>query len=130
MTIGNQWYLLFNVLSGASRISHEHLEVAKVYRFSLWRRFRFIYLPTIFPSLVTGWITAAGGAWNASIVAEMVRYPGGTMLAEGIGAQITLATMSGDYPRLIAAVVVITIALVILNRTLWHTMHELVERLA
>ena len=128
MTIGNQWYLLFNVLSGAGRISEELLDVARIYHMSTWQRFRFVYLPSIFPALVTGWLTAAGGAWNASIVAEIVYYPGGVLQADGIGAEITKATAEGNYPKLVAAIIVITIALVILNRSLWRTMHELVQR--
>lgn len=128
MTIGNQWYLLFNVLAGAGRISEELLDVAKIYHMSTWQRFRFVYLPSIFPSLVTGWLTAAGGAWNASIVAEIVYHPGGVLQADGIGAEITKATAEGNYPKLVAAIIVITIALVILNRSLWRTMHELVQR--
>jgi NitT/TauT family transport system permease protein len=128
MTIGNQWYLLFNVLAGAGRISEELLDVARIYHMSTWQRFRFVYLPTIFPSLVTGWLTAAGGAWNASIVAEIVYHPGGVLQADGIGAEITKATAEGNYPKLVAAIIVITIALVILNRSLWRTMHELVQR--
>jgi NitT/TauT family transport system permease protein len=129
MTIGNQWYLLFNVLSGASKISGELLEVAQLHGLSRWGRFRFVYLPTIFPSLLTGWITAAGGAWNASIVAELVHYPGGELRAEGIGAEITQATVSGQYVHLVAAVIVITIALVVVNRTLWRNMHQYAARL-
>ena len=127
MTIGNQWYMLFNVLSGASRISPDLMAVARIYRFSRWKKFTKLYLPAIFPSLLTGWISAAGGAWNASIVAEMVTYPGGTLEADGIGAEITRATEQGNFPRLVAAIIVITIALVVINRSLWRTLHEHVE---
>lgn len=128
MTIGNQWYMLFNVLSGASRISPDLKAVARIYRFSRWQKFTKLYVPAIFPSLVTGWISAAGGSWNASIVAEMVSYPGGTLEAPGIGGEITRATAEGNFPRLVAAVIVITIALVVINRSLWRTLHEHVEK--
>jgi NitT/TauT family transport system permease protein len=124
MTIGNQWYMLFNVISGASRIPTELQTVAKVFRFSLYDRFTKLYFPAIFPSLLTGWITAAGGAWNASIVAEIVDFPGGRLRAPGIGAEITEATTHGHYQRLVAAIIVITIALIILNRTVWRTLHQ------
>lgn len=123
MTIGNQWYLLFNVVSGASRIPQELQIVARLHRFSLKDRFFKLYFPSIFPSLLTGWITAAGGAWNASIVAEIVEYPGGRIRAAGIGAEITEATSQGQYQRLVAAVIVITIALIVLNRTVWRSLH-------
>ena len=129
MTIGNQWYLLFNVVSGASRIPQELQIVAKLHRFSLKDRFLKLYFPSIFPSLLTGWITAAGGAWNASIVAEVVEYPGGRIRATGIGAEITEATSQGQYQRLVAAVIVITIALIILNRTVWRSLHLHAEEL-
>jgi NitT/TauT family transport system permease protein len=129
MTIGNQWYILFNVLSGASRLSNDLKVVSKVYKFSLFTRFRKFYLPGILPSLVTGWVTASGGAWNASIVAEMVDYPGGVLRAQGIGAEITEATIHGNYPRLVAAIIVITIGLVILNRTFWRSLNIFVEKI-
>jgi NitT/TauT family transport system permease protein len=129
MTIGNQWYMLFNVISGASRIPQELITVARVMRFNLKDRFLRLYLPAIFPSLLTGWITAAGGAWNASIVAEIVEFPGGKIRASGIGAEITEATAHGHYQRLVAAIIVITIALIILNRTVWRSLHHTAEEL-
>lgn len=129
MTIGNQWYMLFNVISGASRIPQELQTVAKVFRFSLKDRFIKLYLPAIFPSLLTGWITAAGGAWNASIVAEIVEFPGGRLRSPGIGAEITEATTHGHYQRLVAAIIVITIALIVLNRTVWRSLHHQAEEL-
>jgi NitT/TauT family transport system permease protein len=129
MTIGNQWYMLFNVISGASRIPQELMTVARVMRFNLKDRFFKLYLPAIFPSLLTGWITAAGGAWNASIVAEIVEFPGGKIRASGIGAEITEATTHGHYQRLVAAIIVITIALIILNRTVWRSLHHTAEEL-
>lgn len=129
MTIGNQWYMLFNVISGASRIPQELQTVAKVFRFSIYDRCTKLYFPAIFPSLLTGWITAAGGAWNASIVAEIVDFPGGRIRSPGIGAEITEATTHGQYQRLVAAIIVITIALIILNRTVWRSLHHQAEEL-
>ncbi|MBM3381436.1 MAG: ABC transporter permease subunit [Betaproteobacteria bacterium] len=129
MTIGNQWYLLFNIISGASRIPQDLQIVAQVYGFSLKDRFTKLYFPAIFPSLLTGWITAAGGAWNASIVAEIVEFPDGRLHSTGIGAEITQATTHGNYQRLVAAIIVITIALIILNRTVWRSLHQYVEEL-
>ena len=128
MTIGNQWYLLFNVLSGVTQIPQDLMHVCKMHQISWVGRWTKLYLPAMFPSLVTGWITLAGGAWNASIVAEIVDFPGGTLHAAGIGALITQATAKGDYPRLVGAVVVITIGLVLINRAFWRTLHILSER--
>ncbi len=87
-----------------------------------------LYFPSILPSLSTGWITAAGGAWNASMVAEIVSYPGGTLKSHGIGEELTLASAAGNYTRLIAAIICIVVALVILNRTVWRSIHIYSER--
>jgi NitT/TauT family transport system permease protein len=128
MCLGSQWYILFNVIGGASRIPAELKLVAHLYNFSLWQKFQKLYFPAILPSLVTGWVTAAGGAWNASMVAEIVKYPGGTLYSLGIGAELTKASTQGNYERFIAAIICIVIALVILNRTLWRTLHIYAER--
>lgn len=123
MCVGCQWYILFNVIGGASRIPAELKLVARIYKFSWSQRFTRLYFPSILPSLATGWITAAGGAWNASMVAEIVLYPGGVLKSEGIGAELANASASGNYTRLIAAIICIVVALVILNRTVWRTIH-------
>jgi len=128
MCIGSQWYILFNVIGGASRISADLKFVTRIYKFSLWSKFWKLYFPAILPSLTTGWITAAGGAWNASIVAEIVQFPGGTLQSEGIGAELTIATAQGNYPRFVAAIICIIVALVILNRTVWHGIYLYSER--
>ncbi|WP_186643959.1 ABC transporter permease subunit [Fluviispira vulneris] len=128
MCVGSQWYILFNVIGGASRIPAELKLVTQIYKFSLWHRFSKLYFPAILPSLATGWITAAGGAWNASVVAEIVEYPGGSLRSEGIGAELVHATTSGNYQKLIAAIICIVVALVILNRTVWRTLYIFAER--
>lgn len=128
MTIGNQWYMLFNVMSGASRLPVELLQVGSVFEFSRLERFFKIYVPAIFPSLVTGWLTAAGGAWNASIVAELVVLPKTVLRSDGIGAAIAEASIQGNFPRLVAAVIIISVTLVIINRSLWHPLHEYAEK--
>lgn len=128
MTIGNQWYMLFNVISGASRIPLEVVQVARTFDFNVYERVTKIYIPAILPSLITGWMTAAGGAWNASIVAEIVTFPGGTLRADGIGAAIADATTQGKYPQLIAAVVLVSGVLVILNRSVWHPLQNFAEK--
>lgn len=128
MCIGSQWYILFNVIGGASRISADLKLVTKIYKFSLWNKFWKLYFPAILPSLATGWITAAGGAWNASIVAEVVSFPGGVLKTDGIGAELANASSTGNYPRLVAAIICIVVALIILNRTLWRTIYAYSER--
>ncbi len=128
MAVGCQWYILFNVMGGASRINADLTLVTNVYEFSLFQKFRHLYFPAILPSLTTGWITAAGGAWNASMVAEIVYYPGGTMRTLGVGAEMADATATGNYPKLIAAIICVVIVLVVINRTVWYTLHEYTEK--
>jgi NitT/TauT family transport system permease protein len=119
--------VLFNVLAGATAIPQDLREAATTYglsRFELWRR---LYLPAVFPHLVTGLITAAGGAWNASIVAEYVRYRGETLIAPGLGSLITEATAAGNFPLLAAGVLTMSLALVTLNRTLWKRLYRVAD---
>ena len=88
MLMGTQWYILFNVIAGAMAIPADLREAARSYRLSVWQRFRVLYLPGVFPHLVTGWVTAAGGAWNASILAEYVEVKSGSLTTFGLGALI------------------------------------------
>ncbi|MBI1813502.1 MAG: ABC transporter permease subunit [Deltaproteobacteria bacterium] len=127
MLLGAQWYVLFNVLAGASAMPQDLREAAEVYGLSRWARWRTLYLPAIFPSLVTGLITAAGGAWNASIVAEYVHYRDQTLIAPGLGSLITEATAAADFPLLAAGVLTMSLALVALNRTVWHRLYRLAD---
>ncbi len=129
MIIGNQWYLFFNVISGASSIPEELKLVSRAYQFTMWQRWRYLYYPAIFPSLVTGWLTAAGGSWNASIVAEFVSFPGGESQANGIGWELIRASTRGDNVTLAAAVCVLTIAIIVLNRTIWRSLHLYAEKM-
>jgi NitT/TauT family transport system permease protein len=127
MLLGSQWYILFNVLAGATAIPHDLREVAGVYglgRFGRWWR---LYLPAVFPHLVTGMITAAGGAWNASIVAEYVRYRRESLIAPGLGSLITQASEAANFPVLAAAVLTMSLTVVGLNRLVWHRLYRLAE---
>lgn len=128
MALGTQWYILFNVISGATMVPDELKTVARVYRMSLRERWTKLYFPVLLPSLTNGWMTAVGAAWNITIVAELVRFPGGTMRTEGIGAEITNATESGNYPRLIASIIVFTVAVVIINRSVWRPLQLYIDR--
>jgi len=127
MLLGSQWYILFNVLAGAGAMPHDLQEVATIYGLSGWTRWRTLYLPAVFPYLVTGLITAAGGAWNASIVAEYVRYRGETLIAPGLGSLITEATAAANFPLLAAGVLTMSLALVTLNRTLWRRVYRIAD---
>jgi NitT/TauT family transport system permease protein len=127
MLLGSQWYILFNVLAGATAIPQDLREAADVYGITNLARWRTLYLPAIFPQLVTGLVTAAGGAWNASIVAEYVRYRGQTLIAPGLGALITQASESANFPLLAAGVLTMAFALVALNRTVWRRLYRLAD---
>jgi NitT/TauT family transport system permease protein len=128
MLLGTQWYILFNVVAGASAIPTDLREAATSYRLSRWRRFTSLYAPAVFPYLVTGWVTAAGGAWNASIVAEYVSFHGQVHTAWGVGSQISLAAQHADFPALAAGVLVLSTIVVIFNRLVWRRCYHLAER--
>ena len=128
MSLGAQWYILFNVIAGASSVPNDLREAAanlQLPRSLWWRR---LILPAIFPSYVTGGITAAGGAWNASIVAEVVSYGSITLVATGLGAYISQATSAGDSPRILIGVLVMSFYVVSLNRLFWRRLYALAQR--
>jgi NitT/TauT family transport system permease protein len=116
MLLGTQWYILFNVIAGAMAIPTELREAASVFRFTRWQRWRTLILPGIFPYLVTGLVTASGGAWNASIVAEYFHFQGRIMTTLGLGAQISSATDSGNGQLLLLSTVVMATLVVCVNR--------------
>jgi NitT/TauT family transport system permease protein len=127
MTLGTQWYILFNVVAGAMAIPADMREAARSYRLSTWQRFTGVYLPAVFPYLVTGWVTAAGGGWNASIVAEFVSYKGTTLTSNGLGARITEAAASANFPVLAAAIIVMSTVVVLFNRSVWRRLYTLAQ---
>ncbi len=127
MLLGSQWYILFNVLAGAGAMPHDLREVADAYGLGRLARWRTLYLPAVFPYLVTGLVTAAGGAWNASIVAEYVRYRGETLIAPGLGSLITTATTAANYPLLAAGVLTMALAIVVLNRSVWRRVYRIAD---
>ena len=120
LLLGTQWYILFNVISGSSAIPRELWEVSALARFSWRHRWQKLILPALFPSLLTGWITAMGGAWNASIVAEYMKYRGQTLTTTGLGAAISQATERGDFHVLAAAVGMMAVTVVGFNRLVWR----------
>jgi NitT/TauT family transport system permease protein len=130
MLMGTQWYILFNVIAGAMAIPADLKEAARSYQITGWQRFRVLYLPAIFPYLVTGWVTAAGGAWNASIVAEYGTNPSSKdplQVHYGLGAKIMDATDKQNWPQLAAAVLVMSLVVVLFNRAVWHRLYRLAE---
>ncbi len=125
MLLGTQWYILFNVIAGAMAIPTDLKEASSVFRFDRWERWSRLILPAIFPYLVTGMLTASGGAWNASIVAEYFHFQGKTLSVRGLGAAISRATDSGNLPVLLAATIVMSVIVVTVNRTLWQRLYRL-----
>lgn len=124
MMLGAQWYILFNVAAGAQAIPADTMACADVFKIRSWARWRYVLLPAVFPPLVTGWITSAGGAWNASIVSEYLQQGGRTYTATGLGAAISNATGAGDFNKLAAAVVVMAVCVVVVNRTFWKMLQR------
>jgi NitT/TauT family transport system permease protein len=125
MLLGTQWYILFNVIAGAMAIPNDLREAAVVYRLHGWRRWRYLILPGIFPSLVTGMITATGGAWNASVVSEYVTFNQQTLQTVGLGAVIAQSAEEGNFAQLLGATLVMAAVVVALNRLCWHRLYRL-----
>jgi len=125
LLLGTQWYILFNVIAGASAIPADLKEVCVTFRLSRIQRWRKLILPAIFPYLITGFVTASGGAWNASIIAEYFRFRNQTFSVTGLGAMISRATDAGDFPALLAATVVISAMVVTVNRLVWRRLYAL-----
>ncbi len=125
MLLGTQWYILFNVIAGASAIPTDLKEVCSIFHLSQVERWRRLFLPAIFPFLVTGFITASGGAWNASIVAEYVHFQGQTISTTGLGAVISRATDTGNFAVLLGATMVMAAMVVTINRLLWRRLYVL-----
>ena len=127
MLLGTQWYILFNVIAGAMAIPSELREAADVFRFTRLQRWQTVILPGIFPYLVTGLVTASGGAWNASIVAEYFHFRGKIMTTVGLGAQISSATDSGNTLLLLLSTIVMALLVVCVNRLVWKPLYRLAE---
>ncbi|MBI3910045.1 MAG: ABC transporter permease subunit [Armatimonadetes bacterium] len=127
MLMGTQWYLLFNIIAGASAIPQDLKYTAALLQLNRWQRWITLILPALFPYIITGAITAGGGAWNASIVAEYVTFGGRTRQTIGIGALIAQATATGDYPLLLAATLAMILTVVAINRLVWRRFYRLAE---
>ena len=128
MILGTQWYILFNVIAGASAFPTDLREVAGSFHLRGWRWWTKVILPGIFPYYVTGAITASGGSWNASIVAEVASWGDIHLTATGLGAYIATATEAGDFPRVVLGIAIMCILVTLFNRMLWRPLYAFGER--
>lgn len=128
MILGTQWYILFNVIAGASAFPTDLREAAGSFHLKGWRWWTKVILPGIFPYYVTGAITASGGSWNASIVAEVASWGDTHLTASGLGAYIATATEAGDFPRVVLGIAVMCILVTLFNRLLWRPLYAFGER--
>lgn len=128
MALGTQWYILFNVIAGAMAIPSDLREAATLFGVGGWRLWKTLIIPAIFPFWVTGAVTAAGGAWNASIVAEVATWGNERLVADGLGAYIAEVTERGDTPAIYFSILVMSVFVVVINRALWRRLYDLAER--
>jgi NitT/TauT family transport system permease protein len=127
MALGTQWYILFNVIAGAMAIPTDLREAAQIFGLRKWRLWKTVIIPAIFPFWVTGAVTATGGAWNASIVAEVASWGNNKLVADGLGAYIAQVTEKGDKPAIYFSIVVMSLFVVLINRFLWRRLYALAE---
>jgi NitT/TauT family transport system permease protein len=125
MLLGTQWYILFNVIAGAIALPTDLKEVCGVFQFGRWERWRELILPGIFPYLITGFVTASGGAWNASILAEYFHLNGQTFSTTGLGAVVSGAADKGNYPVLLVATMLMALIVLTINRLVWRRLYTL-----
>ncbi|RDU96552.1 ABC transporter permease [Trinickia dinghuensis] len=127
IVLGTQWYILFNVIAGTTAYPNDYREAATNFRIRGWQWWRQAMLPGIFPYYVTGAITASGGAWNASIVSELVQWGDTKVAAHGLGAYIARYTAAGDFPKIILGIAVMSLFVTLFNRLLWRPMYAYAE---
>ncbi|HEY3918588.1 MAG TPA: ABC transporter permease subunit [Stellaceae bacterium] len=127
MILGTQWYILFNVIAGTLALPTDYQLVAGNLGVRHWLWWRRLILPAIFPAYVTGAVTASGGSWNASIVAEIAKWGDTTLQATGIGAYIAEMTAKGDFPRIALGITVLSLYVLVINRLLWRRLYHLAE---
>ena len=127
MMLGTQWYLLFNVIAGASAVPADLRQAAQAYHFTPRQSWRVVWWPAVFPYLVTGWVTAAGGAWNASIVAEYISLGDHLVTTPGLGSLISIAAGAGEYALLAAGVLAMSLSVILVNRYCWRRLYRLAQ---
>jgi NitT/TauT family transport system permease protein len=128
MLLGTQWYILFNVIAGAKAMPSDLKEVAVTFRLNYWQKFWKLHLPAVFPYFITGLVTAAGGAWNTSIVAEYVSYKNQILSVPGIGSTINFAAQNEEIPLLIASILLMAVVVVALNYQVWLRLYHYSEK--
>lgn len=128
MMLGTQWYILFNIIAGAMAIPSDLKEAAAILRLTRLQTWMKLILPSVFPFLITGCITASGGAWNASIVSELVSWKNNTLQASGLGSFIAQATTNGNWPQIIWGIIVMCIMVVLVNRLVWRKLYAISEK--
>jgi NitT/TauT family transport system permease protein len=128
MVLGTQWYILFNVIAGASTIPRDLLDAGDNFGVRGWLWWKRVALPAVFPYYLTGAITASGGTWNASIVAEVASWGEHVEHAHGLGAYITDATLAGNFHRVVLGMAVMAFFVVVVNRLLWQPLYWYAER--
>ncbi|MCP3706176.1 ABC transporter permease subunit [Paraburkholderia sp. CNPSo 3274] len=127
IVLGTQWYILFNVIAGASSYPNDYKEAATNFRIRGWQWWKKAILPGIFPYYITGAITASGGAWNASIVSEFVQWGDTKVVAHGLGAYIAQTTAAGDFPKIILGIAMMSLFVTLFNRVLWRPLYAYAE---
>jgi len=128
MVLSGQWYILFNVISAVAAIPEQLKDATTLFRLPRVARWRTLYLPAAFPALVTGWVTAAGGAWNGSIVAEYIEAGGTLRLTRGLGSLISEATAHANFPLLAGGIALMSLIVVGWNRMVWRTLLQWAQR--
>jgi len=128
MALGTQWYILFNVIAGAMAIPTDLREASALFGLRRWQLWKTLIIPAIFPFWVTGALTATGGAWNASIVAEVASWGSDKLVADGLGAYIAQVTEKGDQPAIYFSIMVMALFVIVINRLLWRRLYDLAER--
>ena len=128
MVLGTQWYILFNVIAGASALPRELRDAADSLQIKGWLWWRKVALPAVFPYYLTGAITASGGSWNAAIVAEIVEWGHKTLRAYGLGSYIADATATGDFRKIVLGIAVMSFFVVVVNRLFWRPLYWYAER--
>ena len=128
MALGTQWYILFNVIAGAMAIPTDLREASALFGLRRWQLWKTLIIPAIFPFWVTGALTATGGAWNASIVAEVASWGSDKLVADGLGAYIAQVTEKGDQPAIYFSIMVMAFFVIVINRLVWRRLYDLAER--
>jgi NitT/TauT family transport system permease protein len=128
IVFGTQWYIAFNVIAGASAFPNDLREASENFGIKGWTWWKSVILPAVFPYYITGAITASGGSWNASIVAEYVKWGDDKVTAHGVGAYIAKATADGDYPKIVLGVAAMSIVVILVNRLFWRQLSAFAER--